>query len=102
MRKLTEPRFIRPENIEIGDTIRVAYPVNGGIRIIKEGTVAERQDHNACRILLTAEGGHLLAWEPGGQRDIRITLLDRKPVNNDPTLFDLPMTADLGEVRARI
>lgn len=101
MRKLADPRFIRPETVEIGDTVRVTYPVNGGIEVSKVGTVASREDHGNLRIYLTAEGGHLFDWQPHTTRHVRVTLLARNPPASGETLFDMPM-ADIGEIRQRI
>lgn len=99
MRGKPEPRFIRPETIDVGDTIRVTFKKNDGIEMSLVGTVARREDHGAMRQMITAEGGIILAWSPGEARNVRVTLLDRAP-HVAPALFD--MNAEIGDIRQRI
>lgn len=97
------PRYIKPEQIILGDTIRISYPESGGIKVAKEGTVAVREDHGKSRFLLTAEGGQLLVWEPGAPK-LRITLLARNPHADDKmdgALFDFT-DGTMSQVRARV
>lgn len=97
MRKLPEPRFIKPESVDIGDTIRVTTQGNDGITTEKVGKVARRDDHGNVRAYFTAENGRLLSWTPG-KSSPRITLLNREPETNEPALFDMEM---LDEARDR-
>ena len=79
------PRFIRPEQVEIGDTVRVKVKTVQGVTPIREGVVAERDYRGSERVLLTAEGGELFAWHPshGGPQ---VTLLARNEAEPE-TLF---------------
>lgn len=88
------PRNIAPENIEIGDTIRVVFKVNKGVVMTHEGTVSERKDQGSVRTLYTDEGGTLFAWEPG-RHNLTVTLLNRPPMSQ----ATLP---GLDEIRDRI
>lgn len=82
------PRIIAPENIEVGDKIKVTFPPVKGVRMTHEGVVSERRDQGAVRTLYTDEGGTLIAWEPG-KRNLSVMLLDRPPVNQTQlSLFD--------------
>lgn len=69
------PRVIKPELIELGDTISVVHPRDQGIVCILEGVVHERKDSGNVRYLITKEGATLLAWTPG--RNVKVTLLSR-------------------------
>lgn len=99
MRKLPEPRFIKPETVDIGDTIRVVAPdVGDGVERSWIGKVATREDNGSVRAYFTAERGRILTWEPGKPYP-RVTLLNREPVIEEPALFDMEM---LDEARERV
>lgn len=75
---------IKPELIELGDTISVVHKRNQGVVSILEGIVHERRDSGNVRYLLTAEGATLLAWTPG-RTDVTVRLINR-PAKPQPTL----------------
>jgi hypothetical protein len=98
-----EPRPIKPELIEIGDTIRITFKPYEGVTSELIGTVAERKDYGMQRHLHTAEGGRLLVWEPGKHEPVKITLLDRAPRTAETLdIFDNETGADIGEIRKRL
>lgn len=99
-----EPRYIRPETIDIGDTIRVTFPKHQGMTNSITGTVAKREEHGMRRHMLTEEGGRLLVWEPGKHENFRVTLLDRNPKREPEQLeiFNNETGADIGELRKRL
>lgn len=71
---------IRPENVEIGDRIRITYPVYMGVQRVNEGTVYRRIDDGDIRELHTREGGLLFAWSPKQRPKFTVELLSRAPV----------------------
>lgn len=77
------PRYIMPENIEIGDTIRVAYPAVNGIKKTMEGTVAAREYVDSIRMLVTAQDAVILAYGPSVPR-YTVTLLARRNAEQTP------------------
>lgn len=72
--KLT--RVIKPEQIEIGDTISVTHPRDKGIVLVLEGVVHKKQSSGNVRYFTTKEGSTLLAWVPG-VNTVRVTLISR-------------------------
>lgn len=92
------PREIKPELVEIGDTISVTFPRDGGLTVTHVGRVAKATTHGKTRYLITAEGATVLAWEPTGNR-VKIILLKREPVPGE-TLFE--MSDNMHEIRVRI
>lgn len=87
MRKALEPRYIIPENLQIGDTINVVWPTVQGLTKSQVGIVGTRQHEGADTVLYTPEGGELLRYNRS-IRPKRVTLLDRKESNNYLMLFD--------------
>lgn len=86
-RKLTEPRYVKPENVEVGDYIRVAYPTQDGVQMHKTGRVGRREDHGHVRHVLTSEGGRLFTWEPD-KPAVRVTLIESAPAPQE-ALFEM-------------
>lgn len=86
VRRKPEPRYVRPENLGIGDMIRASWLVDD-VRISREGKIAKREYDGQFRVFLTNAGHELFRWHPSYPREIRVTLLDRAPVPQ-PTLFD--------------
>jgi hypothetical protein len=75
-RKRMEPIYIRPEAIEIGDTINVVTREIKGVTTSKLGTVAYRDHEKHDTVFYTSEGGELMRYSTS-YRPQRITLLDR-------------------------
>jgi len=71
---LQTPHYIQAPNILIGDTIAVTHSAVHGIQTTHTGTVTRREYRGTDRVLYTAEGGELLAWNPA-RKPPRITLL---------------------------
>ncbi|HWV46896.1 MAG TPA: hypothetical protein VN039_12905 [Nitrospira sp.] len=71
------PRYVMPENVEIGDTIRVAYPAVNGIKKTMEGTVAARDYSGSVRMLMTAQNAVILVYGPSVPHRT-VTLLARR------------------------
>jgi hypothetical protein len=80
------PRHIRPENLQIGDTIRVTWSFKG-IERSHTATIAERSYSGQDRIYSTAEGATIFSWNPSLPHPT-ITLLARAG-EVQPTLFDM-------------
>lgn len=89
-RSTFEPRYIRPEVICIGDTIKVTYPATDTVDVERStvGTVHSRDRvppfqtmyYTANNVLLLH---HVLNVKP----DYRITLLDRVELDTVAALF---------------
>lgn len=92
------PREIKPELIEIGDTIQVKFRRDGGLTVTHEGRVYESVTHGKTRYLRTAEGTTILAWEPGAPKRQTIILIKREPVEGQ-TLFEF---SDFTEIHVRL
>lgn len=75
--RIVKPRVIRPEDVRVGDTIRVECPAFG-MTITRTGTVASLDGHGSPR---TAEDGCLWGATILGEATT-VTLLDRP----EPTL----------------
>lgn len=86
MRKVSKPRYITPDKILLGDTIRVSYPETEGIKRDIVARVHTREYEGNDRVLFTKEGGQILRWN-FSLRPPTITLLDRK--TETPTMLDL-------------
>ena len=81
------PRFVKPEQLDIGDLIRITYdPDNTGITATRQGTIARREYVGSERVLYTREGGCLLTWHPE-HKSPRITLLAK--AEQPQTMLDL-------------
>lgn len=93
---IKQPRRIDPSLIEIGDDIAVEHKANRGLVVTQRGIVAKRIDHGSNRYLMTEEGATILAWEPGKNTGVKITLYGREEKPQE-TLFD-----NMDELRARI
>lgn len=79
MRPAAKPRYVKPENVAIGDTIRVTYPPLNGIKTDMVGVVASREYQGSDRVLATAEGGELLRYNPA-RKPPTVTMLKRANV----------------------
>lgn len=95
------PRVIKPELVEIGDTVRVTLRKRNGITFIHEGTVASRVDRGSARLMLTRERAILFAWGGDRQPPIKVELLARPPVAQVP-LFPEEFSEAMEAVRERI
>lgn len=93
------PQIIKPELIQIGDDISVTHKAVDGVTTIVRGIVSTRQDLGSVRNLSTAEGGTLLAWEPGVNTGVQILLHGRIDTSFQGALFELD---ELNGVRARV
>jgi len=93
-KKLAQPRYIRPENIRIGDTIRATWTV-GEVEHSRVATVHKRDYEGADRVLFARDGQEILRWHPA-HKGPRITLIAEAPDEPQPMLFDMD------EVRDRI
>lgn len=71
------PRAIDPSLIRNGDTIKVTLPKDRGLEVSHTATVHHRSDHGSTRYLYTEEGATILAWEPKGNKKVKILLLHR-------------------------
>lgn len=80
-----EARYIRPESIAAGDYIRVTDEFDD-VKKHTEGKVHGIEYQGNVRVVFTAAGHELLRWVPG-QTCSRVTLLDRKPLTEQPALF---------------
>lgn len=69
------PRYIKPETVMIGDTLRVTRK-EGDVTYSKTGTVASRAYEGAFRAYYSAEGHELLRWRPD-QTTPTVTLIHR-------------------------
>lgn len=89
-RKIGQPRFIDPSLVEEGDEISVEHIANKGVTTTVRGIVDKRLEQGTMRRFITAEGGTLMAWEPGRLPKYRVTLYAREEPAN-ATMFDLPI-----------
>lgn len=83
-----QERFIKPETIHIGDTIKATWTRSDlvGSAI---GSVASIDADGPTRTFRTAWGEVIFTYIPGGVNKIRVTLLDPAPSRADAALFDL-------------
>lgn len=91
MRKIQTERYIKPETICIGDTIKVTTK-EMDTEVSRVGRVARRLHYNQITEYITAEGVSLLV-QNRGMVDCKVTLLKREDgldvrENNLQTLFD--------------
>lgn len=70
-----QARFVKPEQIMLGDTIRV-NTTNKDVSVSLVGTVTHREYQGTDRVLYTEQGVVLLRWNPHYAND-RVTLLSR-------------------------
>ena len=87
-RKIGQPRFIDPSLVEEGDEISVEHVENKGVTTTVRGVVDQRLEQGAMRRFITAEGGTLMAWEPGKLSKFRVTLYAREEPEH-ATIFEL-------------
>ena len=86
MTKRIEPRYIKPELVEIGDTINVVHKEVNGVTVSKLGMVADRQHEKHDTIFYTLDGAELFRYGVN-YRPQRVTLLNR--VDRRQTLLSL-------------
>lgn len=101
MRRDLLPRPIAPENVEVGDKVRITHRPDDGVTLSYSGVVGRREDHGDTRHMLTVEGGRLFVWSVKRDPRITIELLDRAPVEQ-PMLFLGNIGDSLDEVRERV
>lgn len=87
MRTATKPVYVKPEQVNVGDTIRVTFKELNGITTEMVGTVHERQHEGSDRVYYTREGGELFRWNISA-RPTRITLLSERDPDGQVQLFD--------------
>lgn len=83
------PIYIRPENVAIGDTIKVFVKVLD-MSVARVGKVAHRDYEGQTVKLSTAAGCTLLEYTPGSKNAYRITRLDEAGQSRtvSPLLFE--------------
>lgn len=80
MRKSLAERYIQPESVSIGDTVRM-YTVVGDMQISNIGVVARREHVGRATEYYTAQGNLLgVNWRDGVTK-LRVTLLKPAPQN---------------------
>lgn len=87
-RSKTLPRFIRPDSIEEGDTIRVAW-VRDDVEYSRTGTVDRVIEDGRYRIATSQKGARILEWEVPNDKQVKVTLLAVKSENTDTPLFTI-------------
>ncbi len=97
---MNTPREIKPELVEIGDTVRVVHKRKNGVVMTLEGVVGKRVDNGPARHMMTVEGSTLFAWGGRHNSPVTVWLLNRKPQEQD----ELPMNFSefMANVRQRI
>lgn len=97
----TLPRYIKPETADIGDTVRITYEVENGIRHIVEATINRVERWVSSNVIrwVNDKGITFLEYHPTDTRNFKVTLLaTNRPVTIEP-LFDLP---EMQEIRERM
>lgn len=89
MRKLPPVRHIRPEQICIGDVLKLVW-TEGDIEYTRLATVATRNHWGRHTVYETAKGMEIVSANAGHTEPegVKITLIDRK-ATNQPTLDGL-------------
>lgn len=88
MRKLPDVRYIKPENVEIGDTILAISHEQYGVEIMRKGIVASREHEGSDRVYYTKEGAVIMRWNMS-LKPRRVTLLHRpEPVETMLEMFE--------------
>ena len=91
---VTDPKYVKPETLHIGDVIRVTDQVSDTEQSIV-GRVATREYQSSWRVLKTALGVELLRYNPNivSKRKTRVTLLEPAASRDTTTpLFDMDVT----------
>lgn len=86
MKRRFEPKYIRPENVLIGDTIRVNYAEHHGLRVSVQAIVHSRVYQGEDRVYSTLEGAEIFRWNPSHKAPT-IILVEPAPAV-EPSLFD--------------
>lgn len=93
MRREIQPRYIRPESILLGDTIKTSWEWNDATHTIT-GTVAYRDNtlnatfwYTKGGIVLLMRNGQMHALNPEGSRIAKITLLAREITANEESVL---------------
>jgi hypothetical protein len=77
MRPVTNlPRHVKPEQVCMGDVVRVTLPEASGVIVTRTGRVGKRDYEGSVRVFTTREGTHLFSWVPG-EKTPTLTLLER-------------------------
>lgn len=89
-RVINLPRPIKPELINVGDTVVVTLPEDGGIVTRHEATVHSTQRHAGMVHLLTADRSVIARYAPGHpSAGVKYTLVRRADVVQEPlALFE--------------
>lgn len=82
------PAITRPELVDIGDKIRVEFPVDKGIVMVKEGLVADITGHGPTRFFVTAEGATIATYQPGSYCALKFVLLAKGAHDTQQALFN--------------
>lgn len=92
MRKTrTQPRYIEPANVDVGDLIRVEWSAQG-IEHTRTARVHRRIDDGELRGFYTAEGTEIMHWVPGNRRNAKVILLEKpEKVDSMVTLIGLDL-----------
>jgi hypothetical protein len=87
MTRATPPvRYIKPESIQIGDTVKVSKPFQDAI-VSTVGIVAKRDHVGDFTEYLTAQGVLLLEHNRRMPEKVKVTLLNRTLDNTPAVLF---------------
>lgn len=79
------PRVIRPELIESGDLVSIAYPTDDdGVTMTRRGRVSAVLFNAGMRVLMTQEGGVIARLPVTGRQAHTVTLVEREPVQQTP------------------
>lgn len=81
---LNLPRPIKPELIELGDTVTAVFKRDNGVQMTQSGTVEKIETRGATRLLRTREGGVIAAWSPGIGTGLTFTLTARREPPQTP------------------
>lgn len=97
----TLPRYVKPETVDIGDSVRITYDVDNGVRHIVEATVSAIERWQVTNVIrwVNDKGITFLEYHPTETRNFKVTLLATNRPQSIQPLFDLP---EMQEIRERI
>ena len=79
------PRYVKPEQLYIGDLVRVTWETGDTERTIT-GRIARRDYEGGVRVFTTGDGHELFRWHPANARSFRITLLEESRTRYPETI----------------